>query len=275
MPWHALTLEIEAQGADALSESLLEAGAQSVWIDNPDASHLTLNALVALEADPAALLARAAASSGLRELPRFALGRVENDDWVRRTQSQFTPIEIGERLWIGASWHEPPAQRLCVRIDPGLAFGTGGHPTTRLVLNFLQAAIRGGERVLDYGCGSGILAIVAARLGAAQVDAVDIDPQAVETTAANAAANGICVRAMAPDALPLATYDILVSNILAQPLIVLAPLLASRTAPQGRIALSGVLARQADELIAAYADWFDLEVARIEDGWAMLEGKRR
>ena len=121
---------------------------------------------------------------------------------------------------IGANWHEPPAQRLCVRIDPGLAFGAGGHPTTRLLLNFLKAAIQGGKRVLDYGCGSGILTIVAARLGAAQVDAVDIDPQAVGTTAANAAANHACVRAMVPEALPPAAYDILVSNILAQPLMV-------------------------------------------------------
>lgn len=275
MPWHALTVEIEAQAADALSDSLLEAGAQSVSIENPDAVRPTLNILVALEADPASLLAHAAASSGLRGLPPFALARVEDDDWVARTQSQFAPTEIGARLWVGASWHASPAHRLSVRIDPGLAFGTGSHPTTRLVLNFLEAAIRGGERVLDYGCGSGILAIAAARLGAAQVDAVDIDPQAVEATAANAAANGVSVRAMAPEALPPAAYDVLVSNILAQPLIVLAPLLASRTAPRGRIALSGLLATQAEEVIAAYAGWFSLRMTLIEEGWAVLEGVRR
>jgi ribosomal protein L11 methyltransferase len=275
MAWHALTLEIDARAAEALSERLLEEGAQSVSIDRPDTALASLEILVGLDNDPVALLGRAAASSGMERPPPFVLGRVEDEDWVSRTQAQFEPVSIGARLWIGASWHARPERRLCVCIDPGLAFGTGSHPTTRLVLDFLDSAIRGGERVLDYGCGSGILAIAAARLGATRVDAVDIDPQAVATTAANAAANGVRVRASAPEALAPATYDVLVSNILAQPLIVLAPLLAVRAAPHARLALSGVLSQQADEVAAAYARWFSLRASRSEGGWALLEGERR
>jgi ribosomal protein L11 methyltransferase len=162
-----------------------------------------------------------------------------------------------------------------VRLDPGLAFGTGSHPTTRLVLGELESRLRGGERVLDYGCGSGILAIAAARLGAAAVDAVDIDPQAVTTTAENADANGVALRAFLPEALPPGTYDCVISNILAQPLIVLAPLLAARAAPGARIALAGLLDAQAEEVAAAYRGDFDMAVAASLDGWALLAGVRR
>jgi ribosomal protein L11 methyltransferase len=162
-----------------------------------------------------------------------------------------------------------------VQIDPGLAFGTGSHPTTRLVLLFLERTLRGGESLLDYGCGSGILAIAAAKLGAGRIDAVDLDPEAVETAAANALANRVDLRAALPEALPMATYDIVVSNILAQPLMVLAPLLAARAASGGRIALSGILEPQAAEVLAAYVPWFDLQIDRTEDGWALLAGTRK
>src|SRR5919106_4443402 len=162
-------------------------------------------------------------------------------------------------------------ERACVRLDPGLAFGTGSHPSTRLVLEFIERHVRGGESVLDYGCGSGILAIAAAKLGAAHVDAVDVDPQAVETTLANARANRVDVNATLPDALSDGQYDLMLANILAQPLIVLAPLLATRGT---RVVLSGILDSQADEVIGAYARWFEMSVPAHEEGWALVAGKR-
>lgn len=275
MPWLALTLEVDAAAAEAMSEALLEAGAQSVCVENIDQARRTLNALLSLESDPRQLVRQAAAIAHLPAAPEFALGRVEDEDWIRKSQAQFAPIEVGRRLWIGPSWHQPPAGRASVRLDPGLAFGTGTHPTTRLVLNFLEKHIRGGESVLDYGCGSGILAIAAAKLGAARVDGVDVDPQAVETASENARANGVAVHAALPEELPAAIYDIVVSNILAQPLIELAPLLAARTAPGGRIALAGILQSQAGEVAAAYTPWFDLRSTGSEDVWVLLEGVRK
>jgi ribosomal protein L11 methyltransferase len=221
-----------------------------------------------------ALVAAAAQASGVK-VPRFTTETLDDQDWVRASQAQFAPTLIGRRLWIGPNWHEPPAGRCAVRIDPGLAFGTGTHPTTRLVLAWLERTLKGGERVLDYGCGSGILAIAAAKLGAAQVDGVDVDPQALETACANAGRNGIELRATLPEALPAGSYDIVVSNILAQPLIVLAPLLAARTRPGGRIALAGILQAQAAELAAAYAPWFDTGIHGVQDDWALVAGARR
>lgn len=275
MPWLALTVRVDGAQVEALSDALAEAGAQSVSIEDIDAARPSLTALLGLDADPATVLAAAARASGLAGAPQFALARVDDDDWVRRSREQFAPLAIGTRLWVGPSWHEPPpGVPAALRLDPGLAFGTGSHPSTRLALRFLERAVRGGESVLDYGCGSGILAIAAAKLGAAHVDAVDIDPQALEATAANAQVNRVSVRVEAPDALPAARYDVVVSNILAQPLMLLAPLLASRTAPGGKIALSGILETQSAEVAAAYADRFEI-TASAEEGWALLEGTRR
>ena len=265
MPWLALTVEVERAAAEAFSDALLEAGAQSVSLEAD-----SVYAILELDADAQAVIASAAHAAGLQS-PRFTTSRLDDQDWVRASQAQFTPITIGTRLWVGATWHEPPPGRLAVRIDPGLAFGTGSHPSTKLILNFLEKTLKGGERVLDYGCGSGILAIAAARLGAAPVDAVDLDPQAVETTAANARANGVRINAALPDALGAAAYDIVLSNILAQPLIVLAPLLAERGK---RIALSGILETQAAEVGAAYEPWFRMRLADTEGGWALLTGAR-
>lgn len=275
MPWLALTVEADGAQVEALSEALLEGGAQSVCVDAIETQRPSLTALIGIDADPAALLAAAARASGLARTPAFQLARVDDQDWVRRSQQQFAPLAVGARLWIGPSWREPPAGvPAAVRLDPGLAFGTGSHASTRLALQFLERTLRGGESVLDYGCGSGILAIAAAKLGARRVDAVDLDPQALETTAANARANAVAIRVATPEALPAARYDIVVSNILAQPLMLLAPLLASRTAPGGRIALSGILESQAAEVLRAYADRFDMTVS-AEEGWALLEGTRR
>jgi ribosomal protein L11 methyltransferase len=277
MPWLALTLEVDADAADAFSDALLEAGARSVWQESAEKQSCTLATLLDIGAEPASLLSVAAKRAGLKKTPRFAAARLEDEDWVRRSQAQFAPIAIGERLWIGPSWSDPPRSTAAavVRLDPGLAFGTGSHPSTRLVLNFLEKTIRGGERLLDYGCGSGILAIAAAKLGASHVDAVDIDPDAVRAAAANAAANGVPISAVVPEELAPTEYDLVVSNILAQPLIVLAPLLAGRTRRGGQLALSGILETQAAEVAAAYRPFFDAQITQTEDGWALVAGRRR
>jgi ribosomal protein L11 methyltransferase len=275
MPWLAVTLEVNAAAAEALSEALLEAGAQSVGIEHPDQARVGVHALLRSDADARAVVDSAAAAAKLPGRPAYAVTRVEDADWVRTSQSQFAPFELAERLWIGPSWHEPPASaRAVVRLDPGLAFGTGSHPSTRLVLRFLAEHIHGGERVLDYGCGSGILALAAAKLGAARVDATDIDAEALETAAANARANRVALRLGAPEALSPEAYDIVVANILAQPLVVLAPLLAARSACGGRIALSGILVGQAGEVSDAYRPWYDIGVAATEDDWALVTGIR-
>jgi ribosomal protein L11 methyltransferase len=199
-------------------------------------------------------------------------------DWVRDTQAQFAPQSIG-RLWIVPSWHTPPADAQAVlRLDPGVAFGTGSHPTTRLCLAWLEGRDLGGCRLLDYGCGSGILGIAALRLGAAAATATDIDPQALETAAQNARANGVALAVCAPDHLAGVAggpFDIVVANILAVPLMVLAPVLAGLLRPGGTLLLSGILERQLEDVVAAYRASpaaLTLEVAGVEDGWVALAG---
>ncbi len=311
MSWLALTFEIDAAHAEAFGDALLEAGADSVSLEDADAGSAAeeprydepvpramqgessperspeawrrnrLSALVSEGVDPAALAAAAARAAELPSVPPYVMSRVADDDWVRRTQSQFAPLRIAERLWIVPSWHEPPEpDAITIRLDPGLAFGTGSHPTTRLALRFLARLLRerprgAAPRVLDYGCGSGILAIAAAKLGAADVDAVDVDPQAIAAAARNALANHVRLRVGAPESLPPGEYDLVVANILANPLIVLAPLLVARARPHARLALSGILAAQAAEVIAAYAPQVALAVTAEEDGWVLLEGERR
>ena len=208
-----------------------------------------------------------------------SLQPVVEQDWVRLTQSQFTPVEITPSFWIVPSWHEPPAAaQQVMRLDPGLAFGTGTHPTTRMCLRWIahQAPQAGAHwsRVLDYGCGSGILAIGAALHGASAIDAVDIDPAAVESTRANAQANGVAdkVRAGLPDA-ARGDYPLVLANILATPLKLLAPLLCSHVAHRGHLVLAGILERQADELKAAYAPWCVLDVSDSEDGWILMTSR--
>ena len=195
---------------------------------------------------------------------------VVEQDWVRLTQSQFDPVEITPTFWIVPSWHEPPAEaQQVIRLDPGLAFGTGTHPTTRMCLRWTARQGAQGQRVLDYGCGSGILAIGAAKHGAREIDAVDIDPAAVEATRLNAAANHAQLNAGLPDR-ALGEYDLVLANILATPLKVLAPLLCSHVRDGGHLVLAGILARQADELREAYAPWVTLSVSDEEDGWILM-----
>lgn len=206
----------------------------------------------------------------------LGLAKVPDEDWVRLTQSQFSPVEITPEFWIVPTWHEPPEQaRQVIRLDPGLAFGTGTHPTTRMCLRWIarRPATAALGRVLDYGCGSGILAIGAAKHGAQAIDAVDIDEAAVQSTHLNAEANGVVLNAGLPDRAQ-GVYDTVLANILATPLKVLAPLLCAHVAAGGSLVLAGILERQADELKAAYAPWLQLLVADSEDGWILMTAQR-
>jgi ribosomal protein L11 methyltransferase len=199
--------------------------------------------------------------------------QVPDQDWVRLTQSQFAPVAITPEFWIVPTWHEPPAQaRQLIRLDPGLAFGTGTHPTTRMCLRWIARNPPAGRRVLDYGCGSGILAIGAARFGAKDIDAVDIDPAAVQSTLDNARANGVQLRAGLPTE-ATGRYEVVLANILAMPLKVLAPLLCAHVAPGGSLVLAGILERQADELKEAYAPFAPLQVSDCEDGWVLMTAR--
>ena len=274
MAWLSLRLELVPHAAEALSEALLEAGAQSASLDAPAQGRVTLRALFAEDADPKRALVEALERCALPLDLSPVIETIDERDWVRASQAQFSPLRVG-RLWIGASWHPAPDDALVIRIDPGLAFGTGSHATTRLMLRFAEQMIRGGEEVLDYGCGSGILAIAAAKLDARRVDAVDIDPVAVKVTQENARENGVRVNARLPEEQPPYRYDVLMANILAQPLIELAPRLTALAKPRAALALAGVLESQAEEVARAYSSEWDLRAAVMEEGWALLSGQRR
>jgi ribosomal protein L11 methyltransferase len=200
--------------------------------------------------------------------------KLEDQDWVRLTQSQFAPVEITPDFWIVPTWHEVPAQaKQIIRLDPGLAFGTGTHPTTRMCLRWIATHDVRGQRVLDYGCGSGILAIGAAKYGAQTIDAVDIDEAAVTSTELNASANGVVLNAGLPE-LAKGEYQTVLANILATPLKVLAPLLCAHVQSGCHLVLAGILERQADELQQAYAPWLALDVADAEDGWILMTARK-
>ena len=204
----------------------------------------------------------------------LGVAQVPDHDWVRLTQSQFAPVEVTPEFWIVPTWHDvPPQARQIIRLDPGLAFGTGTHPTTRMCLRWIARHAGPLGRVLDYGCGSGILAIGAAKFGAAAIDAVDIDEAAVSSTVLNADANNVQLNAGLPDQ-AVGAYQTVLANILATPLKVLAPLLCSYVADGGSLVLAGILERQADELKAAYAPHVKLEVSDAEDGWILMTAKR-
>lgn len=238
----------------------------------------TLAALFDSEAAAVAAATRLVARPGFASIRVQALRAVDDLDWVLLTQAQFTPVEVSEGFWIVPSWHAvPDGATRTIRLDPGLAFGTGTHPTTRMCLRWTarHAAARSAHwsRVLDYGCGSGILAIGAARFGARGIEAVDIDPAAVQATRDNAVANGVTLDAGPPE-LARGEYPLVYANILATPLTLLAPLLAGHVAPGGDLVLAGILERQADTLAAAYAPWITLQVEDTEDGWILMTGRR-
>lgn len=293
-----LTLLAEEHRAEALADALIEAGALSVAIEDaqaqtPDEEPLygepglaptrlgwARSRLRVMIDDTMADQVLADAGAAFGGGPPHVEERVTvaDTDWVRATQEQFPPTQISARLWIVPSWHqvpEPPA--IAVRLDPGVAFGTGTHPTTRLCLAWLDANLKSGANVLDYGCGSGILAIAAGKLGAAQIVGTDIDPQALAAARANSMTNGVPASYTDPNSLGAATFDVVLANILSNPLKLLAPALVARVAPHGALVLSGVLERQADEVIAAYraADpTLNLGVWRADDGWVCLAGSR-
>jgi ribosomal protein L11 methyltransferase len=294
MAWRSVRLAVDGERAEAWADALMEAGALSVSIEDRDLGTEAeepqfgepgladpkawkrnwVVALLSADSDIAAILATA----GIPEATERQIETIEEQDWVRLTQAQFDPIPISERLWIVPSWHEiPDTAAIGIVLDPGLAFGTGSHPTTRLCLRWLEANLAGGESVLDYGCGSGILAIAAAKLGAAPVLGIDIDPQAVEAARDNAARNAVVARFGLPDDVELGAsrYQVLVANILTNPLKALAPLLAGKVEVAGRVALSGILEAQAEDVIAVYGAWFEMRVWAVDEGWVCLEGRRR
>ncbi|MBI4807461.1 MAG: 50S ribosomal protein L11 methyltransferase [Nitrosomonadales bacterium] len=296
MSWLTLSVTASADYAEALSEALLAHGALSVDMldadaDTPDEQaifgepgeptssvwqHNLVTALFESDADVAGVLQACCTELGLAALPQHKIETLEENDWVRITQAQFDPIRISDRLWIVPTWHEPTDPKaINIALDPGLAFGTGSHPTTRLCLRWLDRNIKGGESVLDYGCGSGILAIAAMKLGAGSTVGVDVDAQAVVASRDNAEANQVKGDFYLPEGVVLAQYDVVVANILTNPLRALAPLLANATRQGGRIVLSGILAEQADEVMRIYAQWFDLAPAVLEDGWCCLSGTKR
>lgn len=266
---------------DALSVSVEDADAQTeheqALFGEPDMPPLkagwirsrvvSLFATEALAADAAKLLK---AQSFFTDCEVLGIAHVPEQDWVRLTQSQFTPVEITPEFWIVPTWHEPPVQAVqVIRLDPGLAFGTGTHPTTKMCLKWTAHQKSPLGRVLDYGCGSGILAIGAAKFGATDIDAVDIDGAAVQATCANADANHVQLNVGLPDRAN-GLYQTVLANILATPLKVLAPLLCAHVAEGGHLVMAGILQRQADELKAAYAPWCALEVLDTEDGWILM-----
>ena len=293
MGWQSVSFLTDASHAEPICDALLEAGALSASIEDADAgtpdeqplfgepgsvpssgwTHSRIVALLEPDADIDALLAEAVAAIGLKEVPAYGVETVEEQNWVQLTQSQFDPIRVSERLWIVPSWHETPdPAAVNLILDPGMAFGTGSHPTTRLCLEWLERNVSEGCSVLDYGCGSGILAIAAARLGAARVAGVDIDPQAVEAARSNAERNGV-VALFADSAKPVAgEYDVVVANILSNPLRVLAPAICAHVRSGGLLALSGILREQAEEIMAIYAQWLPMQVADMREDWVCLAG---
>ena len=285
-----LSLMCPESGVEHLSDALDALDALSVSVEDADAQTDAEQALFGEPGMPppkegwqrsrvTALFANDAVAREAAELLKaqdffegcqiLAIAPVAEQDWVRLTQQQFTPVDITPEFWIVPTWHEPPAEaKQIIRLDPGLAFGTGTHPTTRMCLRWIAThPVQG--RVLDYGCGSGILAIGAAKFGATDVIAVDIDPAAIQSTELNATANHVTLAAGMPD-LAIGVFDTVLANILATPLKVLAPLLCSHVEPGGSLVLAGILERQTDELIEAYSEYCQLAVADREDGWILM-----
>lgn len=297
--WLELVIEVGRDDVEPWSDALIEAGALSVQANDADAesadeqplygepgmpaaqSHTVpgwrrtlLSALIDKTDDPAAVLNKAALGLDRPAPNMVEVREVADQDWVALTQSQFDPIEIGERLVITPSWHTPDNRRIAIVLDPGLAFGTGSHPTTRLCLQWLERCMPAGARIIDYGCGSGILAIAAARLGAHSVVGVDIDPQALIATRDNALRNRVDVLVQSSEAPPPAPAEVVVANILSSPLKLLAPVLIDLVRPGGQLVLSGVLERQIDEVAQAYAPRMTLHTDGVSEGWACLVGTR-
>ncbi len=296
MAWISVALTVDAGGVEALSDALLETGAVSVEVIDARAGTEQERALFAepgesstvpwelsrvsalfdAHADVAASVAAALRAAGLDPACAFDVEPVADQDWVRATQSQFQSVRVSPRLWVVPTWHAPPdPTAISLIIDPGLAFGTGTHPTTRLCLTWLDANLCGGESVLDYGCGSGILAIAAIKLGAARAAGVDVDPTALLAARHNAMQNRVEVQFENADQPAATVHDIVLANILANPLELLAPLLARATRGGGRIVLSGILEHQAEAVRDAYHEWFSMDTTQRDEGWVLLSGVKQ
>lgn len=296
MSWITAELILDSDTVALFGDALIELGAVSVDIADAQSGTIheqaifrepdedvanvwtsnRLNALFVEGTDVASALTAAAGAAGLASPPPYQTRRVEDQDWVRLTREQFEPILISDRLWVVPSWHTTPdPDAINLVLDPGLAFGTGSHPTTHLCLDWLVHSLRPEQTVIDYGCGSGILAIAAEKLGAVRVVGVDIDKQALEASRYNALCNDVQVQFVDANTSGIGPADVVIANILSGPLRVLAPLLAGLTVPQGRLVLSGILEPQASEIAALYEDWFEMKAPVAREGWVRLEGIRR
>jgi ribosomal protein L11 methyltransferase len=289
MAWQRLTLIVPGTEAESSADALEAEGAISTDLADADADtaaereifaepgaeaplwhRCRLTALFSVEVDVSSAVER----SGVTHLAA-SIDRLDDADWVGLTQRQFEPIRAGERLWIVPTWHEPPKpDDVNIVLDPGAAFGTGSHPTTRMCLAWLERNVRPGDSVLDYGCGSGILGIAALKLGATSATGVDVDPLALQAARYNSRRNGVELAVQDAHRELAGAFRITVANILANPLRMLAPVIALHTQPQGRIALAGILADQADAVIAAYAPWARLAVGAAEGPWVLVSGER-
>lgn len=305
MSWITLIIKADATQAELLSEALIEQGALSVDIHDAAADtqgeqllfgepgepsgeiwqNAEISALFNKDADVDEIIRNITRSAQLDSQPNYRLENVEEQDWVRLTQSQFDPIQISPRLWIVPTWHQSPdPAAINLILDPGLAFGTGSHPTTQLCLRWLDQNLQQGDRLIDYGCGSGILAIAALKLGAGHVTGIDIDLQALKASQENALHNhcdparftfATMHKAANKDLKPNEQMDIVVANILANPLIVLAPILSQAIRKEGHIVLSGILQEQKEEVKNVYQQWFDMHIANEQESWVLLTGIKR
>ena len=295
MNWKEIVIEVEQKYAESLSDAFFDLGVLSVSVEDADEGtdaekplfcepgeepveiaweRSRLVVLVDFSQNEGELVNLAAKACNLAQIPEYSVRTVADQDWVRKTQSQFDPIHIGKNIWVVPSWHEAPdSDGIILELDPGLAFGTGSHPTTRLCMEWLETFSPKGKSVLDYGCGSGILAMTAYKLGAERVIGVDIDQQAIIASKQNAVRNNCKIEYYSPDefgSLNYRKFDIVVANILSNPLKLMAPLLSGLVAKSGSLALSGILARQSEEIIETYAPYIPLKVWREFDGWVLL-----
>lgn len=295
MAWVSLKIEAQDNTADLISDTLMELGALSAIIEDANAETIDEQPIFGEPGDPPpgiwqqnlvsalfdegvdieSVMSELQTQTKLSDLS-YTTETVEEQDWVRATQSQFDPIRITDKLWIVPTWHESPnPDAINIILDPGLAFGTGSHPTTHLCLDWLTRTVQAGQSVLDYGCGSGILAIAAKKIGAGHVVGVDIDPQAIQSSLYNAEQNHVLAEFYPASEYQSEQFDIVVANILSSSLSVLAPALAKSCKPSGKIALSGILCEQESAVSAIYAEWFDMETPQYMDAWVLLTGTRK
>ncbi len=295
MAWVSLKIEAQDNTADLISDTLMEMGALSAIIEDANAETIDEQPIFGEPGDPPpgiwqqnlvsalfdegidvdAVMAELQSQTKLTDL-NYTTEIIQEQDWVRATQSQFDPIRITDKLWIVPTWHDSPnPDAINIILDPGLAFGTGSHPTTHLCLDWLTHTVKPGQTVLDYGCGSGILAIAAKKIGAGHVVGVDIDPQAIQSSLYNAEQNKVTADFYAASEYQSQEFDIVIANILSSALSVLAPALAKSCKAGGRIALSGILREQESAVSAIYAEWFDMEAPQYMDAWVLLTGTRK